>query len=198
MNTQDICKFIPSKSIDKDLLTLNFVYECQFFPEEFLSKNAYSINLVSAGRGILHIRSGEYQLQPGVMFFTFPQQEYRVESTEDLHFMYVSFLGIRANALMERLGLCSKYAVFTDCGALLPIWKQAIHASQPENLDLITTQAVVAQSLSCVQLFATPWTVAHQAPQSMEFSRQEYWSGVPLPSLSAYPKEPEKENLTQS
>ena len=31
--------------------------------------------------------------------------------------------------------------------------------------------------LSCVQLFGTPWTVAHQAPLSMEFSRQEYWSG---------------------
>ena len=36
---------------------------------------------------------------------------------------------------------------------------------------------VVVQSLSCVQLFATPWTVAHQAPLSMIFSRQEYWSG---------------------
>ena len=36
--------------------------------------------------------------------------------------------------------------------------------------------------LSCVRLFATPWTVAYQAPQSMEFSRQEYWSGLPLPS----------------
>ena len=39
------------------------------------------------------------------------------------------------------------------------------------------------KSLSRVQLFATPWTVAHQAPPSMGFSRQEYWSGVPLPSL---------------
>ena len=36
--------------------------------------------------------------------------------------------------------------------------------------------------LSCVQLLATPWTAAHQAPPSMGFSRQEYWSGVPLPS----------------
>ena len=35
--------------------------------------------------------------------------------------------------------------------------------------------------LSRVQLFATPWTVAHQAPLSMEFSRQEYWSGLPFP-----------------
>ena len=38
------------------------------------------------------------------------------------------------------------------------------------------------KSLSCVRLLATPWTAAHQAPLSMGFSRQEYWSGVPLPS----------------
>ena len=39
------------------------------------------------------------------------------------------------------------------------------------------------KSLSCVQLLETPWTAAYQAPPSMGFSRQEYWSGVPLPSL---------------
>ena len=38
--------------------------------------------------------------------------------------------------------------------------------------------------LSRVRLLATPWTAAHQAPPSMGFSRQEYWSGVPLPSPS--------------
>ena len=36
--------------------------------------------------------------------------------------------------------------------------------------------------LSCVWLFANPWTVAHQAPPSMGFSRQEYWSGLLFPS----------------
>ena len=41
---------------------------------------------------------------------------------------------------------------------------------------------VQVKSLSPVQLFATPWTVTYQAPASMEFSRQEYWSGLPFPS----------------
>ena len=41
---------------------------------------------------------------------------------------------------------------------------------------------VKVKSLSRVRLSATPWTAAHQAPPSMGFSRQEYWSGVPLPS----------------
>ena len=40
------------------------------------------------------------------------------------------------------------------------------------------------KSVSRVRLFVTPWTVAYQAPPSMGFSRQEYWSGLSFPSLS--------------
>ena len=44
------------------------------------------------------------------------------------------------------------------------------------------THTHTEKSLSHVQLFATPWIVAHQAPRSMGFSRHEYWSGLPFPS----------------
>ena len=44
------------------------------------------------------------------------------------------------------------------------------------------------KSLSHVRLFATPWTVAHQVPLSVEFSRQEYWSGLPFPSAGDLPE----------
>ena len=43
------------------------------------------------------------------------------------------------------------------------------------------------KSLSCVRLFATPRTVAYQAPLSMGFSMQEYWSGLPFPSPEDLP-----------
>ena len=46
---------------------------------------------------------------------------------------------------------------------------------------------VKVKSLSHGQLFVTPWTVAYEAPQSMEFSRQEYWSGLPFPSPGDLP-----------
>ena len=53
------------------------------------------------------------------------------------------------------------------------------------HLPLITEVRVIRRLnvcvLSRVQLFATPWTVAQQAPLSMEFSRQEYWSGLTRP-----------------
>ena len=45
---------------------------------------------------------------------------------------------------------------------------------------------VKVKSLSCVRLLATPWTAAYQTPPSMRFSRQEYWSGLPLPSPYMY------------
>ena len=49
---------------------------------------------------------------------------------------------------------------------------------------------VKVKSLSHVQLLATPWTAAYQAPLSMRFSRQEYWSGGPLPSPTEPPGKP--------
>ena len=47
---------------------------------------------------------------------------------------------------------------------------------------------VKVKSLSHVQLFAIPRTVAYQAPPSIGFPRQEYWSGLPFPSLGDLPK----------
>ena len=47
---------------------------------------------------------------------------------------------------------------------------------------MMCIQFSFVQLLSLVRLFATPWTAAYQAPPSMGFSRQEYWSGLPLPS----------------
>ena len=59
-------------------------------------------------------------------------------------------------------------------------------------------QCVKVKSLSRVQLSATPWTAAHQAPPPMGFSRQEYWSGVPLPSptLRASQGDLERESIS--
>ena len=56
---------------------------------------------------------------------------------------------------------------------------------------------VKMKSLS-VRLFATPWTVAHQASPSMGFSRQEYWSGLPFPSPSIFYTQPLMRNFVHT
>ena len=53
--------------------------------------------------------------------------------------------------------------------------------------NVVVKVKVEVKWLSPVRLFATPWTVAYQAPPSMGFSRQEHWSGVPFPSPGALP-----------
>ena len=74
---------------------------------------------------------------------------------------------------------------------------------QPRTLEWVAISfsnawkwKVKGKLLSHVRLFATPWTTAYQAPPSMGFSRQEYWSGVPLPSPSYPTKEGEKKPET--
>ena len=56
-----------------------------------------------------------------------------------------------------------------------------------DDTTLMAEKKVKVKSLSCVRLFVTPWTVAYQAPPSMGFSRQEYWSGFPFPSPEDLP-----------
>ena len=56
-----------------------------------------------------------------------------------------------------------------------------------ESSPILLLKWSEVKSLSRVRLFVTPWTVAHQAPLSMGFSRQEYWSGLPFPSPGDLP-----------
>ena len=60
-------------------------------------------------------------------------------------------------------------------------WGCRGHPITPDHFPHPGLGTCVCSSLSHVQLFATPWTVAHQAPLSMEFFRQGYWSGLPFP-----------------
>ena len=55
------------------------------------------------------------------------------------------------------------------------------------NLGFFVFLVLLVYSLSHAQLFVTPWTVAHQAPPSVGFPRQEYWTGLPFPSPGDLP-----------
>ena len=92
--------------------------------------------------------------------------------------------------LFRTLGAVLKLLLVADAVAVTFCWIQChcFLASASAEVMLgdctLCTKGLISEvkSLSCVRLFATPWTVAHQAPPSMGFSRQEYWSGLPFPS----------------
>ena len=62
-------------------------------------------------------------------------------------------------------------------------------SNQNNNTEKIKPQKGEVKLLSCVRLFAIPWTISYQAPPSMKFSRQEYWSGLPFPSPGDLPNQ---------
>ena len=70
--------------------------------------------------------------------------------------------------------------ISSDCDPASPLTGRHLWLHSCEH-------ACVLSHFSCVPLFVTPWTIARQAPLSMGFSRQEYWSGLPCPSPGDLP-----------
>ena len=58
----------------------------------------------------------------------------------------------------------------------------SVSANQSVGRTWLLEREGIASMFSCARLFTTPWTVASQAPLSVGFSKQEYWSGLPFPS----------------
>ena len=81
--------------------------------------------------------------------------------------------------LLSLLLLCLVFSLRFSCLLLLLLFSMT-------SFYLLLTMSIV-KSLSHVRLFATPWTVACQAPPFMGLSRQEYWSGLPFPSPGDLP-----------
>ena len=86
--------------------------------------------------------------------------------------------------LVKEWGFCSRRCSSKGLSKIL--WRGSLQWQNGLNVFSITSIAVV-QLWSSVQLFATPQTVACQAPLSMGFSRQVYWSGLPFPSPGNFP-----------
>ena len=93
-------------------------------------------------------------------------------------------LGRPRQLVMDREGWCVAVHGATKSQTRLSDWTELNSRSAGASL---IAPCVCVKSLSRVQLFATPWTVTSQAPLSMGFSRQEYWSGLPFPSPGDLP-----------
>ena len=93
---------------------------------------------------------------------------------------------ITGTAAAKSLQLCLTLCDPIDSSPSGSSVPEILQARVLEGVAIVFSNAqkwkVKVKALSRVWLFETPWTVAYQAPPSMGFSRQEYWSGVPLPS----------------
>ena len=108
----------------------------------------------------------------------------RVFSKESvLHIRWPKYWSFSISPSNEYSGLISFEIDWFDLLVVQGTLKSLLqhHSSKASILNNTESESEV-KSLSRVRLFVTPWTVAYQAPLSMDFSRQEHWSGLPFPS----------------
>ena len=163
MQNDNICKFIPTRSIGTELTTINFVYERKNFFNDYAASHSYSINIAVDGNGILHTDRGDFKLRRGDLFFTFPQQPYYIENENNFEYIYITFIGTRANALKERLSLEPQIPVLDNHEYLIDIWQNAIAIASDQNIDLIAEGTLLYS-------FAYICNVLHDGVHFLEFS----------------------------
>ena len=133
----NICHFIPYHKDYHSIHTINFVLETKPQSYTFLkSQSVYKIHFVRSGKGNLHISGKTLPLTQGDIFFTFPAVPFCIESVEDFTYMYISFLGSRANMIMDNLKISPQNFLFNDCNEIYSFWKKGLN-SNTETADLI-------------------------------------------------------------
>jgi len=103
--------------------------------------------------------------------------------TEDLHRLYSPW-GCIESDMTEQLTLQSAYNIAWH---MISVCCYDTHSRPGYGISRLGGKERKWKLLSRVQLFANPWTIAYQAPLSMGFSRQEYWSELPFPSPGDLP-----------
>lgn len=138
-DSENICRFPMSTGISsKDLDILNFVFErrCDF-PDKYIIETAYTLRLVISGTGILDTPHGRYVLERGTLFFTFQANPFKIKSEDNLEYIYISFMGSRADRLLKRVNVNSFSPVFCGKEDIIDLWKNSVCSVTENNTDLM-------------------------------------------------------------
>ena len=139
----NICQFVPPKSHPDPIRTIHFVFETAVNDSGKLNVRAtHTLHLVTGGKGILHLAFRSFPLEAGDLFLAFPGVPFRIENTESLHFLYISFIGTRAVQILDELRIRSDSPVLHDYGFLEESWRHALEITTPRNADL-TSESVL-------------------------------------------------------
>ncbi|MBE7030474.1 MAG: AraC family transcriptional regulator [Ruminococcaceae bacterium] len=142
-----ICRFIPPARAEATINTINFVYEADAAAgAKSGMSTVYRIHYVTEGSGVVSCNGKHEQVEKGDIFFAFPAVNYSVSGGEDFRYMYISFIGIRANAELERLGIGTQNFVFRGFLDIYPFWSECIGVGG-EVTDLIS-ESVLLYTLS--------------------------------------------------
>ena len=142
-----ICRFIPAKS-GGDLKTVHFVLETEFkkMRQPFIYP-IYYMHLVTKGEGKLKLLGRSFDILQGSLFFAFPGVPYEIEGSDDLTYMYISYMGLRAADLMAQIKASPSSPVIQNFEFQIPFWKNAIQRINQKNANVLT-ESVLLYTLS--------------------------------------------------
>ncbi len=144
---ENICLFIPFHKDTHSIHTINFVLETK--EQRFVqlkTESVYKMHYVCSGEGVIHTAGKVTPLKKGDIFFTFPASSFAIESREDFSYMYISFVGLRGNMIMEKLNIGSNNFLFHDSCEVEDLWKKGLFMNSG-TADLIS-EAVLLYTFS--------------------------------------------------
>ena len=149
MKNQNVCLFIPKQKTFDSIHTVHFVLETSL---KTITKpkllSMYYLHWVVEGEGILHLRNGDIHLYPGDIFFGLPAVPFSLEADENFKYMYVSYLGTRANYLTDKFRINERNCVFRGFEELIELWKNALDMD-PAMADL-RSESVLLYTFSSI------------------------------------------------
>ncbi len=143
----NICKFVPTTTVPDVIHTINFVYEADIKKtEESCLCSVYKICLVMGGSAEVTSEGCRRTVGAGDIFFIFPSVPYLIDGNGEFSYMYISYIGIRAGALMDRLEITPVNFVFSGFENLASLWREAI--SLNSDFSDMSSEGVLLYTLS--------------------------------------------------
>lgn len=143
MNSQNVCKFVY-KNDPETLVTSKFIFEAsEHRREHCYSGTGDMLCLVASGAGIFTLGKTSRQISAGDLFFVFAGEPCRIESTDNLQYMYVEYAGGRCNSLYTRCGVSDESRFFPGMGSLVPLFKESLLSADAHNVDLLSESVLL-------------------------------------------------------
>lgn len=146
-----ICNILPPSSAGGGISYRHFVYESDLGKLEQPFVNAFfRMHLVYKGKATLCVEGETYPLASGTLFFTFPYRPYQIVDDQNCTYLYISFEGPGAEALVRQFGITKERMVFKRFSHVMDFWMTSIRRANPNNI-LVLTESVLLHTLSYIE-----------------------------------------------
>ena len=145
----NICHFIPYRKEYDSIHTINFVLESKKrMLDKLKAESVYKIYYVQSGNGYLHTAGRVSEISAGDVFFTFPASPFCIESGDNFSYMYISFLGTRANMILDMYNIGSDNFIVRNCNDIESHWRSCFEFGS--ELSDMASESALLYAFACI------------------------------------------------